>query len=212
MAGHWYSRTGEALPEGFGYPSVTTILAIRHNAGLQAWRDREGAEEADRRSKEATDKGTYVHGWIEKGLRDGQFVYGDKSPHLPLLLGFMAWYDKVKPTKLQPEIFLYHELHEFAGTADLICEIDGEPWVLDWKSSKTIHPEYALQLAAYAEAYRSMTGIECRRGVLQLTDQIKRGYRFKEFTDDDDFGAFMSHKEVFDWNRKTEKRYFAVTT
>lgn len=206
---HWYSKEGELLPEGMGYPSVTTILSVRDNPGLDAWRLHVGAEEAQRRSKEATDKGTAVHAACEEYLL-GKLEQGP--------IGLMNWLEKVKPTKCQPELFLFSDLHEYAGTADLICEIDGEPWLIDFKTSKHIDAGYALQLAAYVQAYKEMTGVECRRAVLQLTDQIQRGYRWKEFTDPDDFGVFMAHKEVHDWlvkispKKKEKTPYEAVMT
>ena len=41
----------------------------------------------------------------------------------------------------------------YAGTFDLLAEIDGEVWLLDWKTGKGVYEEVGLQLAAlhYAE-------------------------------------------------------------
>jgi hypothetical protein len=202
MSQHWYNPEGEFVQPGTGYPSATTILSVRHNQGLQDWRDRMGAQEADAYKTLRADIGTEVHAWIEKSLNDGQFVYGDSSPNLLHKMGYLNWHEKTNPKGILTEQFVFHDLHEYAGTADLICEIDGEPWLIDFKTSKRIDDGYALQLAAYAEAYKHMTGIECRRAVLQLTPEIKRGWRWKEFTDANDFGVFMAHKEIFDWQLK----------
>ena len=37
----------------------------------------------------------------------------------------------------------------FAGTADLVAEIDGELWLLDYKTSQQLNPDMGLQLTAY---------------------------------------------------------------
>lgn len=201
MSQHWYSPQGDLVPPGTGYPSATTILSVRHNQGLMDWRDRMGAQEADAYKTLRADIGTMVHKACEDWL-NGKPAFTLKGETETMFNGFRNWLDKTNPTKCQPEVFVYHDLHEYAGTADLICEIDGEPWLIDFKTSKRIDEGYALQLAAYQQAYFFMTGIECRRAVLQLTPEIKRGWRWKEFTDTDDFGVFMAHKEIFDWQLK----------
>jgi len=45
-----------------------------------------------------------------------------------------------------------HPGHKWAGTFDLTCGIRGTLWLIDWKTGKSIYPETALQLAAYAHA------------------------------------------------------------
>lgn len=212
MSSHWYSSDGTLVdPQTPGsLPSVTTILAVRANPGLQSWRDRVGAEEADRVGLEATDKGTYVHGWIE-GVLKKEIVLIDGMPHkllphLPYLIGFVNWVHKALPTDIQPEIFLWSPEHGYAGRCDLICQIDGEWWLIDFKTSKHIRPEYGLQLAAYAKIWEDdHPGLKLRRAVLQLTDKIKRGYRFQEFTDPMDIYVFYAHRDILKWMLGTEK-------
>ena len=38
----------------------------------------------------------------------------------------------------------------YAGTIDLIATVRGETWLLDWKSSRSIHETHVMQVAAYA--------------------------------------------------------------
>ena len=123
--GHHYNQQGElvsgTLPGAFVSP--TTVLSIRHNQGLQDWRDRVGPEEADRKSKEATDKGTAVHKAVE------ELIVNDASNYLSSIdlyvKGFMNWDDKYKPETIAIEQFLRSELNEIAGRVDYICKIDG---------------------------------------------------------------------------------------
>lgn len=187
---HFYNAGGELVNPGTpgAFVSPTTILSIRHNTGLQAWRDRVGAEEADRRSKESTDRGTAAHNAIEA------FLKGEASD---APAGFLTWFKKYEPETVAVEAFCRSSLHEFAGKVDYICRIDGTLWIIDWKTSKHIHQGYELQLAAYREAWQEMKGERARTKVVQLTDELKRGYREKEM--DGDFGVFMAHKEVYEY-------------
>ena len=69
-------KTGRTYmtPDG-DFPSMTTILGKTsdNQVWLQKWRERVGEEEADRISKEATDRGTLVHEYAEK--------YSEKEAH-----------------------------------------------------------------------------------------------------------------------------------
>ena len=65
----------ETLPTGRTYftpdgdfPSITTLLGKTsdNQVWLQKWRERVGEEEANRISKEATDRGTLIHEYAEK--------------------------------------------------------------------------------------------------------------------------------------------------
>jgi predicted RecB family nuclease len=199
---HWYSPEGVLQPEGVGFPSATTILAVRHNQGLQDWRDRMGAQAADEYKMERAGIGTLVHAACEEYLLTGEVRNQLEEGAAHMFQGFLNWLEKQELTDVLTEQFVYSQLHEYAGTADLICTINGEQWIVDYKTSKHIDPSYGLQLAAYAQAWEEMGRGTSRRAVLQLTDQTKKAWRWKEFTDDNDFGVFMAHKEVFDWLQK----------
>ena len=60
---------------------------------------------------------------------------------------------------LEVEAFLINETLGYGGTLDLIAELDGETWLLDWKTGKSVawpdgrvYADHRLQLAAYANA------------------------------------------------------------
>lgn len=191
---HWYKGGVLVAPGTPGaLASVTTILDVRNKPWLYAWQMNVGPEEAARRLKESQEKGTAVHGMIETFLKDGEFEVEESDPYYPLFAGFMRWYEKTKPTKVQSEVYLESKKHGYCGTADLICQIDGEWWVIDFKTSKHLDDGYELQLAAYAACVPKAK----RTGILQLTDEIQRGYRFKET--EGDLAIFLAHKAIFDW-------------
>ena len=200
MAGHYYLN-GELVPAGTpdALPSVTTILDVRSKPELYLWRERVGKDAADKKMLESQELGTRVHRAIEDFVNKASTL-----PHpdaLFYLQGFFNWQIKYKPTYMRTETFVTSS-HGYAGAIDLICRIEGETWIIDFKTG-SIKPEHGLQLAGYAEAYaEAHDWVRPRRGVLQLTTKLKRGWSFKEFSDPDDFGVFMAHKEIFDWQTK----------
>jgi hypothetical protein len=56
------------------------------------------------------------------------------------------------PRFLAIEAMVCSERHEYGGTADAFAEIDGEIWLLDYKSGAGVYPDTALQLAGLARA------------------------------------------------------------
>jgi hypothetical protein len=61
-----------------------------------------------------------------------------------------------KPEPIGVEVTVYSPLMGYAGTCDLPCRIGELTWLLDWKTSKGVYGETALQLAAYALAERAI--------------------------------------------------------
>jgi len=186
----WYTE------DGVRYPSVTTVLDIRNKPELNEWKLRVGAEEAWRRTSEATDRGTLIHQGIEDFLNNRSVWFGGE--HSAYFDGFMGWYEKFAPTDITVEITLISHEYKYAGRTDLVCKIDGEWWIIDFKTSKRFDPGMGLQLAAYRQAYQEQHNLSnMRMGIVQLTDEIKRGYRFKEYNEP--FAIFKAHLDLFFW-------------
>jgi hypothetical protein len=59
-----------AAPNGKSYPSVTTVLSILSEEGIQKWRARVGEEEANKISYRASTRGTAVHSIIENYINN----------------------------------------------------------------------------------------------------------------------------------------------
>ena len=62
---------------------------------------------------------------------------------------FLATHE-VEPILIERKIF--SQKNKFAGTADLVAEVDGKMTLVDWKTSKSLYPSYFVQASAYAEA------------------------------------------------------------
>jgi hypothetical protein len=51
------------------------------------------------------------------------------------------------------EFTLYNDKYEYAGSCDLAAYVNGEPYIIDIKTNKTLTPDIALQIAAYANGH-----------------------------------------------------------
>jgi hypothetical protein len=102
------------------------------------------------------------------------------------------------------EYTVYNDTHGYAGSCDLAAYINGEPWVIDIKTSKSLHEEMALQVCAYTrgeyvvneDGSREDLPFDCdkndivRGGVLHLQ---KTKCKLREVDIDDTmFDAFLS--------------------
>jgi hypothetical protein len=109
-----------------------------------------------RYSRAAAERGTLIHSHVEK-MNLG--VVMDPWP-LPVAASMRQYEDflaTVKPRVEAAECKVYHRGNLghncwYAGTMDLLCEIDGKMSILDVKTGKSVHEDAALQINAYAHA------------------------------------------------------------
>lgn len=111
-------------------------------------------------SRGAKTVGHLAHGWIEAHLRARLYA----TPELPLpvneqtrkaIQAASAWIaEHFRPVSMEHR--LYSREHDYAGTLDVVGEVDGKLAVVDWKTSKAIYDEMPLQAAAYAQAWAEM--------------------------------------------------------
>lgn len=104
----------------------------------------------NRKKDKAADAGTYVHNWIE------DFVLGNDpampvNPQLQRVINdFLHWWKNTNIEVISPEQVFCSPTHMLAGTADLVCKVDGKLTIMDWKTGSGIYPEMFMQMAAYA--------------------------------------------------------------
>jgi len=111
--------------------------------------------------------GSNVHHLIEWTLRTEMGIPAGAQPVLegtPAVRSFAAWEAWRKSISLRPVLIeqtVFSRTHGYAGTMDLLAELNlpalGRTLaILDWKTSKSLHPEYDLQTAAYRKAVTEM--------------------------------------------------------
>lgn len=105
----------------------------------------------------AAERGTAVHNAIEIY---NEYSVGDISDEYKGYLdAYIDWKSKNNVKVFRSEVKMYHKSDLYAGTADLLCEIDGKIFLVDYKTVSLIDERhekmYGVQLEAYAQALKS---------------------------------------------------------
>lgn len=204
----WYIREATdkvtGLPVYEYVPSVTWI-AEHYPKGIAfyKWLANKGWDEAEALKEAAGDKGSKVHHAISN-LIDGQTVgindkylnpSTGKEEDLTLeeyeaIISFTDWVRDIKPKFLEKDLTVWGE--GYAGTIDLLCEINNKPYIVDFKTSQYIWPSMELQISAYKHAQEK----EVSLAILQLGYRLnKKKYKFTEI--DDNYQEFLAAKLIW---------------
>lgn len=168
---HYVCEDFPNVPDGMLLPSVTTVLSsmapVAKVMALINWRKRVGDEEANRRTRLAANRGTWLHAILEDWFGEEDIEHHlekapDWKPYFlaaepflqtidePLLIeSAVAWWDKNKEIG-------------YSGTLDMVATMtDGSRVLIDWKTSYKEKPDYQLadykrQLGAYSLAVEQM--------------------------------------------------------
>ena len=169
----------------------------------------------------AADVGTRLHAWAEAwGKGESPEVDEDIRPWAASL--YRGFFEMFKPNVIDTEFMVYHKgegiILPYGGTMDLLCEIDGELWLIDYKTSKGVYPETALQLAAgqYAQFIgRPDDGTEYplpmapRHGVVWVRPE---GTSLVEYDiTPREFQAFAAARMAWDWVHNRSKQVIGET-
>lgn len=162
--------------EGIYYPSVTTILQyMPKNKFFENWMKDVG-HNANIIMRKAGKEGTQVHEACEKLVLGEEVSWMDNYGTAKysqivweMILKFADFWRTHKPELISAEDFVWSDVHKYAGTADLVVKMDGETWLLDIKTSNSLHKSYDLQLASYAKGLEEAKGIKIdRTGIIWL--------------------------------------------
>ena len=175
-------------PDGNKYISITTLLSNLRKAGIQKWRERVGAEEANRISTKASRQGTGVHSICESYIKneDG-FLDGRMPNEVEMFQSIESLLDCIDDVHCV-EGALYSDELKLAGRTDLIAEFDNQLAVIDYKTSRKIKTwemchSYFMQGAFYAMAYEERTGIPINNIVIIMAVENEKPLLFKETKD-----------------------------
>ena len=111
-------------------------------------------------SREAQNIGSDVHKWIELwikfkingGSAVADYPYEVKTP----MENFHKWVESREVEWIASEKKVYSKFWNYAGTIDALAKINGELYVIDFKTSAKIYKEYYLQVYGYAQAIHEM--------------------------------------------------------
>lgn len=162
--GRWY-RTAE----GVWCPSITTVTGILAKDGIAAWKLKVGEVEAERVSTAAKIRGTAMHGNLEQWLKREPYVLDGEGGELAGQL--IPLMEKSLTDVQGVELPLWSTRLAVCGRCDLIASWDGEPSVIDFKSSKDRKKVewltgYFLQACFYCVAAWQCKGIRAKQIVI----------------------------------------------
>jgi hypothetical protein len=186
------------------YPSVTYILSfIPKNKIFIDWLKEKG-EDADAIVARAAERGKQVHTAIERYLKGEEVTWIDDQGYAKyslevwqMILKFADFWKRYNPKLVGSEIHVFSDKYKYAGTIDLILEIDGELWIIDIKTSNTLPKVYHYQTAAYATAWN-----ECfdkpitKRGLLWLKSGARKEDKLNKKMQGKGWSLIESNKDL----------------
>ena len=160
-------------PNGELVPSITNIIGVLNKPALPRWAAKSVAEQAAamktslpnledaeivdmlkgapwRSSTRAADRGTTIHAYLETRLQGltPKEISGDAARYRKAADAFLEEWQP-KPVAIEQTVFG----DGYAGTGDLWAVLaNGATAIIDYKTSKAIYAEAALQLAALSYA------------------------------------------------------------
>ena len=148
-------------------PSVTTILSATQSdekkAGLDAWRERVGYQEAARITSQAALRGTEMHYVLENYIDGRGYINLSEDGAKARLMAheIVNNLDLLKQV-WGNEVSLAYE-DKWAGATDVVGLYDDKPTIIDFKQSNKPKREefvedYYYQIAAYSLAHKEQYG------------------------------------------------------
>ena len=137
-----------------------------------------------------------------------------------MFLRFVDFWETYNPTLIEAEVHLFSDEIKVAGTCDLIVEINGELWLIDFKTSNHIQPTYELQTAIYGKCYEECYGKKVDRyGILWLKSSKRKSSKDKmqgkgweivesERSFEENIDIFKTVKKLFDLENPTHAPIF----
>jgi len=208
------------------YPSVSSILNyFPKNQFFHSWLKDVG-HNSDIIASKAAYEGTQVHNAAEKFLEGKEISWIDENGKAnyslevwKMILKFAEFWKTTNPELVSTEYHLFSDKHKYAGTTDIICRFGGKLWLLDIKTSNSIHVSYNLQLAAYAKAWNETHDEHIEEvGILWLKASTRsegkngkiqgRGWELKVIKNIDyNFDMFMKIYDVYKMENPNAKPY-----
>ena len=174
-------------PEGFFYPSITTVLSSVPTPELDAWKASVGEEKAKQISEAATKRGTRFHSYCED-------VLTNNNPQLDIFDKHSFTSIEEHLSKIQPiaiEAPCYSNKLCVAGTFDCLGYYENELCLIDFKTTGRQKfdgefDSYYMQTAAYAAMVYEVSGIVVPK-LLILMQNVK------------DNETYVFHQKAKEW-------------
>lgn len=157
----------------------------------------------DEYTTQSAEFGTLLHDFLETYLTTGEIKeikphpYADVNICKASMMKFVNDWHLGPHTTVKAECLIWSNKYKYAGCIDYVAHINGKIYIMDWKTTGSLHPKYLLQLAAY------WTALEERAKDYNLTEPIEHVYLIRF----DKEGVFY---ETIDFGREQMQYYFEV--
>jgi hypothetical protein len=198
------------------YLDLCKASPMSRPAYVTTFQGRLSKQKAHRRELEkAGEVGSQVHALIEWNLRQqlGQKVGPEPRVVDDAQWAFMAfqdWANSVRLTPLFIEQTVFSTIHGYAGTMDLLAEVNGVPTLIDFKTGKAIYAEAYLQNVAYQVALAEMGHTTAQSGLVVRLPKVQTDPQFEVGMVPpvaDLFPTFLAVKTVWQWWYAQEEAY-----
>lgn len=159
--------------DGVWYPRVTSIVGIKAKpalymfyAGLPDFKTGEAIK------AKSAEEGTAIHETIEAILRKEPVVIPEDIK--PAVSAFLDFYGKNSVVAHKIEERVLSKKHNYAGTMDVLAEVNGQLGVLDIKTSIAIYRDYSIQTSAYIEALKEDPNLPSLTRWILRVNQLKK--------------------------------------
>jgi genome maintenance exonuclease 1 len=181
-------RRHYVTPEGT-FISITSLLSwLQPSDSIKSWRARMGNDVADYIMQTAGRRGTRLHKIVELALSNKSL--GDVTDHglLPAALfnSMQPALDRISQIRaLEQPLYSTEFSIGIAGQADTVCEFDGIPSVVDFKTATKMRKEeeiqnHLIQCAFYASAWTRQTQLPIKQIVIIMASEDGRMHVFNK--------------------------------
>jgi hypothetical protein len=177
----------------------------------------EAIEQRKVKIDKASDIGTQIHNWIEEYITNQNPTSKLNTLLIPedqnVAQGVIAFLDWVTTNKIEfiaTEEIVYSRIHNYVGRFDAIIKLDGKLYLIDFKSSNGVYPEYRYQTSGYVKAYNEEHGTDIKgRMIIKLGKETGdfEAVEFDESELDFDFECFLGLLKLKEADKKYNTYY-----
>ncbi|MEZ3438049.1 MAG: hypothetical protein K1W18_04125 [Oscillospiraceae bacterium] len=180
---------------GIVLPSATTLMKPLSDTVY-------GSIDKDVLDKAAR-KGTAVHSAIETYTNFG--IIDIDAENKPYFDSYLKFAEEHSVSAYGSEIRMYHKELLYAGTADMIADVDGQLTLIDFKTSYSVSDMLCgVQLEAYSRALKSHSldfAIK-QKAIVQLKKDGDYGLRFFKVNDTECWKVFTALITIDNYKKK----------
>lgn len=154
-------------------------------------------------TQQSAEFGTRLHDFLETYLTTGEMKTIEPHPYADVnvcresMIKFVKDWNLGPHTTIKAECLIWSNVYKYAGCIDYVAHKDGKIYIMDWKTTGSLHTKYLLQLAAYWVA------LEERAKDYHLTEPIEHVYLIR-------FDKSAPFYEVVDFGREQMLYYFEI--